>query len=127
MNTERDTYNQIEYAREQGERKRALAIAKNFLKMGIPCENVAEATGLDLSVVEEMKNGEHITEKNMLNEMDIRMKLKSATAKGREEERAKAEQEKLAIAKNFLDMGLPSDKVAEATGLDISVVDGMKN
>ena len=78
-------------------------------------------------------------EKNMLNEMDIRMKLKSATAKGhlqgheegfeegvekgREEGR---EEERLAIAKNFLDMGIPCEKVAEATGLDIAVVEGMK-
>ena len=74
----------------------------------------------------------------MLNEMDIRMKLKSSTArgheegfekgveKGREEERAEAQKEKLAIAKNFLDMGIPCEKVAEATGLDISVLEGMR-
>ena len=74
-------------------------------------------------------------EKNMLNEMDIRMKLKSATAKGHiqgheegfEEGVEKGrEEERLAIAKNFLDMGIPCEKVAEATGLDIAVVEGMK-
>ena len=77
-------------------------------------------------------------EKNMLNEMDIRMKLKSATARGHEEGfeegvekglergRAEAQKEKLAIAMNFLRMGIPCEKVSEATGLDIAVVEGMK-
>ena len=117
MNTERDTYNQIEYAREQGERKRALAIAKNFLKMGIPCENVAEATGLELSVVEEMKAVEHISEKNMLNEMDV--KMKNAEVRG-QEERA------LEISKKLLNMGIPFEKVAEATGISVEELRKMK-
>ena len=117
MNTERDTYNQIEYARKQGERKRALAIAKNFLKMGIPCENVAEATGLELSVVEEMKAVEHISEKNMLNEMDV--KMKNAEVRG-QEERA------LEISKKLLNMGIPFEKVAEATGISVEELRKMK-
>lgn len=69
-------------------------------------------------------------EKNMLNEMDIRMKLKSAEergiiqgrAEGREEIRKK-EQE---IAKNLLEMGMSCADVTKATGLDITIVEAMK-
>ena len=52
MNTERDTYNQIEYAREsgreeglkEGQSKIAMNLM-NLIKLGTPCRIIAQATG----------------------------------------------------------------------------------
>ena len=54
MNTERDTYNQIEYAREsgreegreEGAKKKSFDIAKRMLEKGIDIETISELTGL---------------------------------------------------------------------------------
>ena len=54
MNTERDTCNQIEYAREtgleegraEGARQKSFDIAKIMLKKGIDIETISELTGL---------------------------------------------------------------------------------
>ena len=54
MNTERDTYNQIEYAREsgreegreEGAKQKSFDIAKRMLEKGIDIETISELTGL---------------------------------------------------------------------------------
>ena len=54
MNTERDTYNQIEYAREtgreegreEGAKRNSCDIAKRMLEKGIDIETISELTGL---------------------------------------------------------------------------------
>ncbi|MBD9293819.1 MAG: hypothetical protein EGS78_04330 [Bacteroidales bacterium] len=46
MNTERDTYNQIEYAREEGAKQKSCDIAKRMLEKGIDIEIISELTGL---------------------------------------------------------------------------------
>ena len=75
MNTERDTYNQIEYARETG-REEGLKegreeghkagkeeglkegqskIAMNLIKLGTPCKIIAQATGFSEEEVSRLK------------------------------------------------------------------------
>ena len=59
MNTERDTYNQIEYARETG-REEGLKegqsnIAMNLIRLGTPCEIITQATGLSAEEVSRLK------------------------------------------------------------------------
>ena len=79
MNTERDTYNQIEYARETGReeglkegreegREEGLKegkeeglkegqskIAMNLIKLGTPCKIIAQATGFSEEEVSRLK------------------------------------------------------------------------
>ena len=71
MNTERDTYNQIEYARETGREeghkvgkeeglKEGLKegqskIAMNLLKLGTPCKIIAQATWFSEEEVSRLK------------------------------------------------------------------------
>ncbi len=75
MNTERDTYNQIEYARETGREeglkeghkvgkeeglKEGLKvgqskIAMNLIKLGAPCKIIAQATGFSEEEVSRLK------------------------------------------------------------------------
>ena len=75
MNTERDTYNQIEYARESG-REEGLKegreeghkagkeeglkagqskIAMNLIKLGTPCKIIVQATGFSEEEVSRLK------------------------------------------------------------------------
>ena len=59
MNTEQDTYNQIEYARETG-REEGLKegqskIAINLIRLGTSCEIIAQATGLSEEEVSRLK------------------------------------------------------------------------
>ena len=80
MNTERDTYNQIEYAREsgreegrlegkeeglkegreKGREEERLKIAMNLIRVGASCEIITQATGLSAEEVfrlkEELRN-----------------------------------------------------------------------
>ena len=71
MNTERDTYNQIEYAREtgreegreegkeeglkEGRREERLKIAMNLIRVGASCEIISQATGLSEEEVSRLK------------------------------------------------------------------------
>ncbi len=68
MNTERDLMLQMRYMKKQGREeglaegreaaeKEKLVIAANFLRMGISCEDVAKATGLEYNVVAGLKKG----------------------------------------------------------------------
>lgn len=45
MNTERDTYNQIEYARKQGIERGKADVAMRMLEVGIPVETISAVTG----------------------------------------------------------------------------------
>ena len=64
MNTERDTYNQIEYARESGReegREEGLKegqskIAINLIRLGASCEIIVQATCLSEEEVSRLKN-----------------------------------------------------------------------
>ena len=68
MNTERDTYNQIEYAREtgreegreeglkEGRGEERLKIAMNLIRVGASCEIITQATGLSEEEVSRLKN-----------------------------------------------------------------------
>ena len=64
MNTERDTYNQIEYAREtgreegreEGAKKKSFDIAKRMLKKKIDIETISELTGLTAEEVSMLKD-----------------------------------------------------------------------
>ena len=84
MNTERDTYNQIEYAREtgreegreeglkeghkkghkegkeeglkEGRGEERLKIAMNLIRVGASCEIISQATGLSEEEVSRLKN-----------------------------------------------------------------------
>ena len=55
MNTERDTYNQIEYARESGREEERLKIAMNLICVGASCEIITQATGLSAEEVSRLK------------------------------------------------------------------------
>ena len=75
MNTERDTYNQIEYARESGReegfkegfkeghkagkeeglKEVQSKIAMNLIKLGTPCKIIAQATGFSEEEVSRLK------------------------------------------------------------------------
>ena len=75
MNTERDTYNQIEYARESGREEgreeglkeghkkgreegrgeERLKIAMNLIRVGSSCEIISQATGLSAEEVSRLK------------------------------------------------------------------------
>ena len=71
MNTERDTYNQIEYAREtgreeghkegkeeglkEGRGEELLKIAMNLIRVGASCEIISQATGLSAEEVSRLK------------------------------------------------------------------------
>ena len=63
MNTERDTYNQIEYAREtgreegreEGRGEERLKIAMNLIRVGASCEFISQATGLSAEEVSRLK------------------------------------------------------------------------
>ena len=79
MNTERDTYNQIEYAREtgreeglkeghkkgreegreeglkEGQGEERLKIAMNLIRVGASCEIISQATGLSAEEVSRLK------------------------------------------------------------------------
>ena len=71
MNTERDTYNQIEYARETGReegkaeglkegkeegiKEEQSKIAMNLIRLGASCEIIAQATGLSEEEVSWLK------------------------------------------------------------------------
>ena len=63
MNTERDTYNQIEYARESGREsgreegrgEERLKIAMNLIRVGASCEIITQATGLSAEEVSRLK------------------------------------------------------------------------
>ena len=59
MNTERDTYNQIEYAREkgreEGREEERLKIAINLIRLGASCEIITQATGLSADEVSRLK------------------------------------------------------------------------
>ena len=59
MNTERDTYNQIEYARgegrEEGRGEERLKIAMNLIRLGASCEIITQATGLSAEEVYRLK------------------------------------------------------------------------
>ena len=70
MNTERDTYNQIEYAREtgreegrqegreegraEGAKQKSFDIAKRMLEKGIDIETISELTGLTEKEISEL-------------------------------------------------------------------------
>ena len=54
MNTERDTYNQIEYAREEGAKQNSFDIAKRMLEKGIDIETIAELTCLTEKEISEL-------------------------------------------------------------------------
>ena len=66
MNTERDTYNQIEYAREtgreegreegrkEGVKQNSFDIAKRMLEKGIETETISELTGLTEKEISEL-------------------------------------------------------------------------
>ena len=56
MNTERDTYNQIEYAREEGAKHKSFDIAKRMLEKGIDIETISELTGLMAEEVSGLKD-----------------------------------------------------------------------
>ena len=67
MNTERDTYNQIEYARESGReeghkvgkeeglKEGQSKIAINLIRLGASCEIITQATGLSEEEVSRLK------------------------------------------------------------------------
>ena len=55
MNTERDTYNQIEYAREEGRGEERLKIAMNLICAGASCEIITQVTGLSEEEVSRLK------------------------------------------------------------------------
>ena len=55
MNTERNTYNQIEYARESGRGEERLKIAMNLIRLGASCEIITQATGLSAEEVSRLK------------------------------------------------------------------------
>ena len=62
MNTERDTYNQIEYAREtgreegreEGAKQKSFDIAKRMLEKGIDIETISELTCLTEKEISEL-------------------------------------------------------------------------
>ena len=64
MQTARDTYNQLEYAkkkgreegREEGIEKRSREIAVNLLRINLPVQTICEATGLSAEEVTKLQS-----------------------------------------------------------------------
>ena len=60
MQTERDTYNQLEYAkkkgREEGIEKRSREIAVNLLRINLPVQTICEATGLSAEEITKLQS-----------------------------------------------------------------------
>ena len=64
MQTARDTYNQLEYAkkkgreegREEGIEKRSREIAVNLLRINLPIQTICEATGLSAEEVTKLQS-----------------------------------------------------------------------
>ena len=46
MQTARDTYNQLEYAKKKGREEGRREIAVNLLRINLPIQTICEATGL---------------------------------------------------------------------------------
>lgn len=55
MTTERDIKNQIAYAREEGEKKGLLKVAKKCKAEGIPVETISRITGLSEQEIADLK------------------------------------------------------------------------
>ena len=64
MQTARDTYNQLEYAkkkgreegREEGIEKRSREIAVNLLRINLPIQTICEATGLSAEEITKLQS-----------------------------------------------------------------------
>ena len=64
MQTARDTYNQLEYAkkkgreegREEGIEKRSREIAVNLLRSNLPIQTICEATGLSAEEITKLQS-----------------------------------------------------------------------
>ena len=64
MQTARDTYNQLEYAkkkgreegREEGIEKRSREIAVNLLRINLPVQTICEATGLSAKEITKLQS-----------------------------------------------------------------------
>ena len=64
MQTARDTYNQLEYAkkkgreegREEGIEKRSREIAVNLLRINLPVQTICEATGLSAEEITKLQS-----------------------------------------------------------------------
>ena len=60
MQTARDTYNQLEYAkkkgREEGNKKRSREIAVNLLRINLPIQTICEATGLSAEEITKLQS-----------------------------------------------------------------------
>ncbi len=133
MNTERDTYNQIEYAREKGIEKGAeekeMSIIQNLLTMGMSVQTICEATGTSMEKITKLAKDKNInamnTERATYNQIEYARE--QGMERGKAEGLAEARKEKLAIAMNFLRMGIPCEKVAEAMGLSETEVAQLKS
>ena len=54
------------------------------------------------------------------------LRYKEGIEKGRAEERAKAEAEKIVIAKNLLMIGLSAEQVSQSTGISVERIEALK-
>ena len=60
MQTARDTYNQLEYAkkkgREEGQNEERILIATKMLQMKLPVQSISEATGLSAEEITKLQS-----------------------------------------------------------------------
>ena len=55
MTTQRDIYNYIEFAREDGEKRTQERIAKQMLADSVPVDTIVKYTGLSAEAIEALK------------------------------------------------------------------------
>ena len=56
MQTARDTYNQLEYAKKKGREEGRKEIAVNLLRINLPIQTICEATGLSAEEVTKLQS-----------------------------------------------------------------------
>ncbi len=121
-----DYENTIDYARMEGELKRAAEVAKSLVEMGLPIEQIAEATKLTVEEVSRLHSEpEEINKYLKTHKMPYDYKSIIDYIRNKEERQAELAEgelkgrdaERIEVARNLVEMGLSVKQIAEATKL----------
>lgn len=121
-----DYENTIDYARKEGELKRAAEVAKSLAAMGLPIEQIAEATKLTVEEVSRLHSEpEEINKYLKTHKMPYDYKSIIDYIRNKEERQAELvegelkgrDAERIEVARNLVEMGLSVKQIAEATKL----------
>ncbi len=128
MNTERDTYNQIEYAREMGEERGIMQERYDFVsrmkKMGMSAQMICEISGLTEEELEHINDikGNHFTAMNA--ERGTYNQIEYAREQGMEKGITEGKTE---VAIKMLGLGIPVETIATVTGFPEAEILNLKN